>query len=217
MSKPKKARPGPYAKEVARINQRAMQRYMERYYPEEVKFVSEVAGSLPRAQREAQDTAAAATEQAFAREQPALTAALTARGVDPSSGRGQMALTGMGVDKAVAAGQGVSAARTAATGQHFDNIKGLVGQGKGQEQAYMQRAGQVADQATNQAILDARASYASRAALQELAGTALGYGAGALKERFGGGGEQPSQGDGTPYGSYTSGLRNAGLPVQDWN
>lgn len=178
MNKPKAPKETEASKWLAKISLDAMDRYEKQYYPVEQQFARDVAGSQGALQKEVVGDAAASTEMAFAREQPQLALGMAQKGVDPSSGRGLSAMTGMQQDKGQSKGLGMADARQGADTNYYSNLMKMVQTGKGQQAGVLQGAGVVADAANRQSILDARASQAARNARNQFAGTVAGIGVG---------------------------------------
>lgn len=169
-------------KELARIGKERMDYYTQNYLPLERKFASEVRHGLPLAQRQARGMANADTQQAFSAAQQPVEAGLTNRGAGPGSGAFIGATGGLAADRGKSRGQLMGDVMQATRDQHYQNVSNLTASGQGQQAAALQGLSGVANIANRQAVIDAQASQAARAAMGQAVGTGVGLAAGMYKK-----------------------------------
>lgn len=172
----------PEQKELARIGKERLEFYTKNYMPLEREFISEVRGALPSMQRQARGIVNADNMQAFAPAQQQVEQALTTRGAKPGSGAFIGGTGGLASDRGSSRGQMMADVMQATRDQQQKNFSALTAQGQGQESIGLNALSGVANIANRQAMIDAEASRAARAAVGQAVGTGLGLAAGMYKK-----------------------------------
>lgn len=162
-------------KALAQIGLERWQDYQKRFVPVENAAIGRVMDDINNPDMQGEGLANVSTQQAFSDLERQTTTGLTLRGARAGSGAFLGGLTGVNMDRAAASGLSQVGAYGMQRGINIANLQNLIGIGQGQATGAMQGLTDVADAASRQAIMDARASAASRAAL----GQVIGLGAGA--------------------------------------
>lgn len=148
--------------------------YQQRFVPVENQTISEVMGNIEDPSNFGRDMANIATQQQFSAAEQGLASGLTARGARPGSGAFTGGLMDLNTARTASSAQGQAQATGLETSRNINNLQSLVGMGQGIATSGIQGMSTLADIANQQAIMDARAAYASRQAV----GNAIGTGAG---------------------------------------
>jgi hypothetical protein len=156
-----------------------MQDYKQRWLPVQQNLSKQITsmgaeGSAPR--KQAAGMAGADVEAKFARAAPTLESKLTATGALPGSSKSNLAVAGMGLDKATSKG-----IATTLSDQHIDDaytrgLTALMQTGRGERAGVGNNMAQQAAISGQQAGLDARLSLDERAGNAQLGATAVGMG-----------------------------------------
>ena len=153
--------------------------YKQRWLPVQQNLSRQIqgmgeAGSAQR--KQAGGMASSAVEQQFARAEPKLEAGLTATGALPGSSKANLAIAGLGADKAMSKGMA-----TTISDQHIDDaytkgLQALMLQGRGERAQVGNGLAQQAQISGMQAQQDADIALQGRAGRAELGATAVGMG-----------------------------------------
>lgn len=162
-------------KALAQIGLERWQDYQQRFVPVENAAIGRVMDDINNPDMQGEGLANVSTQQAFSDLENQTTRGLTLRGARAGSGAFAGGLAGVNMDRVASSGLGQAGAYGMQRGINISNLQNLVGIGQGQATGALQGLTDVADAASRQAIMDARASAASRAALGQLVGTGAGY------------------------------------------
>lgn len=156
-----------------------MDDYRQRWLPVQQNLAKQITsmGAPDSAQRkQAAGMANADTEAKFGRAQQGLESKLTATGALPGSSKSNLAIAGLGLDKATSKGFG-----TTISDQHIDDaytkgLSALMQTGRGERAMVGNGLAQQADMSGRQAQQDADIALSNRAGRAELGATAVGMG-----------------------------------------
>lgn len=169
----------PAQRAMADHARKLMSDYKQRWLPVQQNLSKQITsmgveGSAAR--RQARGMAGADTEAKFAKAGQGLEAKLTATGAVPGSSKGNLAIAGMGLDKATSKGIGATI-----SDQHIDEaytrgLTALMQTGRGERATVGNSMAQQANISGQQAGQDAQLALAERAGNAQLGMTAVGMG-----------------------------------------
>lgn len=169
----------PAQRAMAEHARNLMQDYKQRWLPVQQNLSKQITsmgapGSVQR--KQASGMAGADTEAKFAKASQGLEAKLTATGAVPGSSKGNLAIAGMGLDKATSKGIGATI-----SDQHIDEaytrgLTALMQSGRGERATVGTGLAQQAAISGQQASQDASLALADRAGNAQLGMTAVGMG-----------------------------------------
>lgn len=165
-------------KELARIGFERWEDYKQRFIPVENLAIKDVMDDINSPTMEGEGMANVDTQSAFSELEEQTASGLARRGARTGSGAFAGSLTDVNLDRMASSSGGQSAAYGLQRRNNISNLQNLVNLGQGKASAGLAGLSTVADAASRQAIMDARASAASRAALGQVAGAAAGIGFG---------------------------------------
>lgn len=166
----------PEERELGRIAIERWNDYQTRFRPVENDYIEDVRRT-DSDYAQARGQATSAVQQAFDPMEDQLRSNLFYTGVSPESTQFLEAMSGMDEDRALSIGTGVNEAETAVSNQHVAGLQGVVAMGQGQSAEALGGMGQVAGDATTEAVNRAYRSFDNRQAGLHLAGTVAGAGA----------------------------------------
>lgn len=162
-------------RELGRIAIEKWNDYQVRFKPIEDQFIQDVQRT-DSDYTEARGNANAAVQQAFGQAEGNLADNIFMNGLDPSSGAFQKTMDGISADRGLSMGTAVNEAEMGVDNQHVKGLQNVVAIGQGQSAEAMQGMGNLAGQATNDAINRANNSFNNRAAGLQAVGTVAGMG-----------------------------------------
>lgn len=183
MAKPEAPKQSAISKELEGINKKMRLRYIQKVQPLESAFIRKTMRSEPSRIQDARGAVNADVQQLASRAEPQVESALQRRGAAVNSGQGVGAITSLGNDRAIAGSTADMQATNDARGGFLADNMALAATGDQQKQAALRSYNQVAQEANRRKIVEARAKFASRAAMLNDVGGAVGYGVGALANR----------------------------------
>lgn len=172
----------PEERELGRIAVERWNDYQIRFKPLEDKFIQEVQRT-PSDFAEARGNAATAVQQSFGQAEGSLKDKLFTTGVDPSSSQFVGAMDGLSTDRALSMGTGINEAELAVDNAHLQGLQNVVQMGQGQAMESINGLGNVAGNATQDAINRANRSFQNRQAGLSLVGNVAGAGTSAYLNR----------------------------------
>lgn len=171
----KQVKTTPEEKELAKIAGERWEDYKKRFIPVENLAIQDVMKDVETPSQFAPSMANLATQSEFSRLEPQVAQGLMARG-----GNLQEGLIGLNADRVASSGLGQAQAYGLDRGRTIGNLQTLVGIGTGQAGGAIQGLSSAADMAQRQAIMDARAAAAARAAMGQVIGIGAGIAGGAM-------------------------------------
>ena len=162
-------------KELGRIAVERWNDYQVRFKPIEDQYINDVQ-MTDSDFNQVRGSTATSVQQAFSGAETDLTNNLFASGVDPSSGAFIDALDGVSQDRGLSLGTGINEAENAVDNAHVQGLQNVVAMGQGQATQAIDGMGQMAGNATNEAINRSNNSFQERSAGLQLAGTVAGAG-----------------------------------------
>ena len=178
-------------KALAEIAAERWNDYKQRFIPIENRAIDDIMQDVNTPDMFGAGMANLATQQQFAGVEQGTVAGLFKRRAGGNAlGAG---IINANRDRIASSASGQANAMGLNTTRNIHNLQSMVNVGLGQAGSALSGMGDAASAAQRQAILDARASAASRAAVGQVAGTAAGLGYGYYNG--------PSSGNSTPYGT----------------
>lgn len=165
-------------RELARISSERWEDYKKRFIPVENLAIKDVMKDIESPTMEGEGLANISTQNIFSDLEEQTASGLASRGARIGSGAFAGNITDVNADRTASSAGGQAAAYGLQRRANVSNLQNLVNLGQGKASSGLSGLATVADAASRQAIIDARASAASRAALGQLAGTAAGVGFG---------------------------------------
>lgn len=169
--------------ELARIAMERWSDYKTRFIPVENLAIQDVMKDVNEPSEFGPSMANLSAQMEFSRMEPQLTQGLTLRGARPGSGAFSGGLMNMNLDRTASSGLGQVNAMGLQRTQNIQNLGSLISMGQGQSTEALSGMGDIAAQAQRQAILDAQASAAARAAIGQAVGTGAGMWYGNMSNR----------------------------------
>jgi len=160
--------------ELAKIAMERWNDYKTRFIPVENIAIKDVMDNVNQPSEFGPSMANLSSQMEFSRMEPGVTRGLTLAGAGPGSGRFSGGLMNLGLDRTASSGLGQVNAMGLQRTQNIQNMGSLISMGQGQSAEALSGMGDIAAQAQRQAILDAQASAAARAAIGQAVGTGAG-------------------------------------------
>lgn len=176
---------------LAKIAMERWKDYKNKFVPVENMAISNVMKEHDNPSEFGTGVANLATQEQFSNLEQQAAKGLTNRGAGPGSGEFMGAITGLNRDRIASSALGQTNAMGLARTQNQQNMQALINMGQGQASGALSGLADSANFAQQQAIMDARASAAARAAI----GSAIGTGAGMYYQ-----GARSDPTTSTPYG-----------------
>lgn len=125
---------------------------------------------------QARGNANTAVQQGFSVAEDNLQDNIFMNGLDPSSGAFIKAMDGISMDRGLSLGTGLNEAEHSVDNRHVQGLQNVVAIGQGQSASAMNGLGEIAGNATNEAINRANNSFKNRSAGLNLVGNVAGAG-----------------------------------------
>lgn len=161
-------------KALAEIGLERYQDYKTRFVPVENMAIDKVLTDLNKPADVGAGWANTSTQMAFSKLEPQMTRGLTLRGAEAGSGAFTGAVTGLVRDRTKASSLSQVNAGIFKRAQDINNLESLINIGQGQANSSLSGLTDVANAANRQAIIDAQAAAAARAAVGQTVGTVAG-------------------------------------------